>query len=423
MISTHWSEPHEPSEAELRGLDVLARLAADLIERKVAEEALRRSEERLRRFYESNMLGIFYWNINGDITDANDKFLSIVGYSREELVSGQIDWVNMTPPEYRHLDEASVIELKTTGFNNEPFEKVYLHKNGTHIPIIIAGAMLDDERINGVAFVLEITERKRAELALKALNDDLDKLVQQRTTQLREKDQILLMQSRQAAMGEMIGNISHQWRQPLNILGMQLQQLQLFYELGKFSKELLDKNVAGSMEVIQYMSKTIDDFRNFFRPDKEKSRFKILESINTCLLLMEGSLRNPLIDVDVVANDDPLIYGFPNEFAQVILNIMNNARDAIVERNVPEPKVTITIVNEGGCAVVTVTDNAGGIPEDIINKVFDPYFTTKGPQQGTGVGLFMSKAIIEKNMGGRLTAVKISGGTEFRIEVERGNPA
>jgi C4-dicarboxylate-specific signal transduction histidine kinase len=192
--------------------------------------------------------------------------------------------------------------------------------------------------------------------------------------------------------------------------------------LGKFNKELLNKNVSGSMEVIQHMSKTIDDFRNFFKPDKEKFEFNVLESINTCLSLMEGNLKSPQINVDVIANDDPVIYGYPNEFAQVILNIMNNARDAFIERNVSDPKVTIKICNNDRCVVVTVTDNAGGIPEDIINKVFDPYFTTKGPQQGTGVGLFMSKAIIEKNMGGRLRVGNIADGAEFKIEVANGNP-
>jgi len=263
----------------------------------------------------------------------------------------------------------------------------------------------------------DITARKQAEDDLKKLNDDLENMVTQRTAELREKDQMLMMQSRQAAMGEMIGNISHQWRQPLNILGMQLQQLQLFYDLGQFNEELLGKNVARSMEIIKHMSKTIDDFRNYFKPDKEKTEFNVHESIKTSLSLLEGSLKNPLIDVAVVANDDPTIYGFPNEFAQVILNIMNNARDVFIERNVSGSKVHIEIFSESKNAVVTIADNAGGIPEDIINKVFDPYFTTKGPQQGTGVGLFMSKAIIEKNMGGRLTVRNIADGAEFRIEV------
>jgi PAS domain S-box-containing protein len=140
------------------------------LEQQVADRtsALRASDARLRRFYESNLIGIIYWNMNGEITDANDKFLTLVGYSREELKTGQIDWVNLTPAEYRHLDEAAVIELKATGVNKEPFEKVYIRKDGTHIPIIIAGSMIDEERFNGVAFVIDISERKRAEEQIKA---------------------------------------------------------------------------------------------------------------------------------------------------------------------------------------------------------------------------------------------------------------
>jgi PAS domain S-box-containing protein len=148
--------------------DTLVVTFNDITERQRAEEMLRESEQRLRRFYESGLLGVLFWNTRGQVTDANDKFLEMVGYSRSELAAGRIDWVNMTPPEYRHLDEASVVELKATGVNRTPFEKEYVRKDGTRIPILIAGAMLDDERVNGVAFVLDISDRKRAEHALRA---------------------------------------------------------------------------------------------------------------------------------------------------------------------------------------------------------------------------------------------------------------
>jgi PAS domain S-box-containing protein len=134
--------------------------------RQSAEEALRESEHRLRRLYESALIGVIYWNMNGQIMDANDKFLEMVGYNRDELVAGLIDWGNMTPPEFRHLDDASVVELKVTGVNKTPFEKEYIRKDGTRVPIVLAGAMLDENRFNGVAFVLDITERKRAEETL-----------------------------------------------------------------------------------------------------------------------------------------------------------------------------------------------------------------------------------------------------------------
>jgi PAS domain S-box-containing protein len=139
----------------------------DITERERNEEALLQSEHRLRRVYESGMLGMFYWNMSGQIIDANDKFLKMVGYTRDELEAGKIDWINMTPPEFRHLDDNSVKELQSTGANRTPFEKEYIRKDGTRMPIIIAGAILDEEHYNGAAFVLDITDRKRAEKALR----------------------------------------------------------------------------------------------------------------------------------------------------------------------------------------------------------------------------------------------------------------
>lgn len=160
----------------------------DITERKRAEKALRESEQRLRRFYESGLVGVIYWNMRGQITDANDKFLEMVGYTRDELVAGQIDWVNMTPPEYRHLDDASVAELTATGVNRTPYEKEYIRKDGTRIPILIAGAMLDEARFNGVAFVLDITERKQAGAQLA---DQLDELRRWQAVTLGRETRIL----------------------------------------------------------------------------------------------------------------------------------------------------------------------------------------------------------------------------------------
>lgn len=282
-----------------------------------------------------------------------------------------------------------------------------------------------EEKLHEQAKQLEtgIAERQVAQdaLAVKQLQlEELNRLLEERvfTTvhELRQKDQILIKQSRQAAMGEMIGNIAHQWRQPLNTLGLMIQKLLLFYDLGQFNRELLDHTVTSSMLLIEHMSKTIDNFKNYFRPDKDKIEFNVHETIANTLSLLEGSLQNPAISIEIVAKDKPVINGYQNEFAQALLNIMINARDISIERKIVDPILTITTSCEDGCAVVTVADNAGGIPEEIMGKIFDPYFTTKGPQ-GTGVGLFMSKSIIEKNMGGRLEVRNTPEGAEFRIEV------
>jgi len=262
----------------------------------------------------------------------------------------------------------------------------------------------------------EAEDRKRRKEAEEALLKETHERLRT-LEELHDKDQLLLQQSRQAAMGEMIGNIAHQWRQPLNTLGLIVQQLPLFHDLGELNRESLEKCVSQSMELIKHMSRTIDDFRNFFRPGREKSEFRVAETLENTLTLIGDSFRNQRIGIEVFAQDDPAIYGFPNEFAQTLLNILNNARDALTERGTADPRVTITICTESERAVVTIADNAGGIPEELIDRIFEPYFTTKGPQQGTGVGLFMSKTIIEKNMGGMLSARNTGDGAEFRIEV------
>jgi PAS domain S-box-containing protein/putative nucleotidyltransferase with HDIG domain len=144
----------------------------DITERKQAEEKLKESSDRLRRFYESDLMGVLYWNMNGQIVDANDKFLDMLGYSRDDLANGRINWIDMTPPEYRHLDDDSVVELKATGVNKKPFEKEYIRKDGTRVPILLAGAMLDEERFNGVAFVLDISDRKQLERSIEKQREE-----------------------------------------------------------------------------------------------------------------------------------------------------------------------------------------------------------------------------------------------------------
>ena len=156
-------QPRNWTPEEIKLVEQVVERTWHVVQRMRAEKALQESEEKHRRFFESNLIGVIYWNMENKIIDANDKFLEIVGYSREDLDSGRINWSEMTPPEYRYLDEISIAELNETGVNRVPFEKVYIHKDGTHIPILIAGAMLDEARFNGVAFVLDITERKKSE--------------------------------------------------------------------------------------------------------------------------------------------------------------------------------------------------------------------------------------------------------------------
>src|SRR6185369_1071899 len=200
-------------------------------------------------------------------------------------------------------------------------------------------------------------------------------------------------------------------------LGLKIQQLGLSYEYGDFSKELLDANIDKAMEIVCHLSQTIDDFRDFSMPDKEKSLFRVDQVIAKTVSLIEESFREKRIRVDVDTIGELQVSGYPNEYSQVLLNILMNAKDALLERGTNDARVTVRAWMENGKAVVTITDNAGGIKDEIMGNVFDAYFTTKNLGKGTGIGMFMSKKIIENNMGGRLTVKNVAGGAEFRIEV------
>ena len=258
----------------------------------------------------------------------------------------------------------------------------------------------------------EVVQRKKARQAVKKEMT----IRMQAMEELREKERLLIQQSRQAAMGEMIGNIAHQWRQPLNTLGLYIQELPIVFEMGGFTKGYLDGTVEKSMQLVFHMSQTIDDFRNFFKPNKEKASFPLKDIIQNTVSLVEKSFSYQGIEICCFPGEEIHVEGYLNEFSQVLLNIMNNAKDVFLDRNIEHPILQVESFLKGKKAVVTVTDNGGGVPENIIENLFDPYFTTKGPV-GTGVGLFMSKVIIEKSMNGKLSVRNTGHGAEFRIEV------
>jgi len=268
-----------------------------------------------------------------------------------------------------------------------------------------------------ISFALENLERearrKRTEAALQAEIEERLRTAEE----LRLKDRLMMQQGRLAAMGEMIGNIAHQWRQPLNTLGLVVQRIAFFYKTGGFNKEFLESSADEAMRLIQHMSRTIDDFRDFFRTDKEKVVFDVNQAIRQTVALVEMSFRDERIAISINNAGNPRINGYPNEYSQVILSILHNARDAFAERTVDKAAISINSFMEETKIVVTIADNAGGISDDILDKIFDPYFTTKGPDKGTGIGLFMAKNIIENSMSGRLTVHNTGDGAEFRIEV------
>ncbi|MBI2354149.1 MAG: PAS domain S-box protein [Deltaproteobacteria bacterium] len=270
----------------------------------------------------------------------------------------------------------------------------------------------------------EIAERQQAQealavkqLQLEEINDALASGINEAVSELRRKDQMLIQQNRLAAMGEMINNIAHQWRQPLNNIGLIVQNLHLSYESGEMTIGEMNREVGKAMDVIMHMSRTIDDFRNFFRPDKQKCGFVVNKVVADSLDFVAASIESSNIRVEVTADTEVGAFGYPNEYAQVLLNILSNAREALIEKAVAKRLISIRVTSENNRSVVAIRDNGGGIPEGFLPKIFDPYFTTKEPGKGTGIGLYMSKVIIEQHMGGRLSARNVERGAEFRIEL------
>jgi signal transduction histidine kinase len=254
---------------------------------------------------------------------------------------------------------------------------------------------------------------------LEELNRELDIRVKEAIRENSQKEQMLIQQSRLAAMGEMIGNIAHQWRQPLNTLGLIVQNIYYTYEAHELNQEYLEHSMNKSKKLTSLMSKTIDDFRNFFRPDKLQEEFFLSERVRSVSELISASYKNHSITIETELDDALHSVGYPNEFSQVLLNILTNAKDALIEQNVEKPTVWVRSFEENLSIVLEIEDNAGGISEEIIDKIFEPYFTTKDKSVGTGIGLYMSKMIIENNMGGKISVYNGKYGAIFRIEIAK----
>lgn len=256
-------------------------------------------------------------------------------------------------------------------------------------------------------------------LELEEHNKELEKRVEEEVAKNRAKDKLMFQQAKMASMGEMLGNISHQWRQPL----MEISSLFLPIE-AKINMNLpidnqeLQESISKLNEITKYMSNTIDDFRNFFLKDKEKIHFELLEQINSTVNIISGSLKVHDIKLDIIIQKNPTMLGYKNEYSQVLINIINNARDVLVQRKIKNPQIKIIISEMHGNIVTSVQDNAGGINVKPIEQIFEPFFTNE-KSNGSGIGLFMSKLIIENNMDGNLKVENKNDGALFTIIIPK----
>ena len=230
-------------------------------------------------------------------------------------------------------------------------------------------------------------------------------------------EEMLLQQSRLAKSGEMIANITHQFRQPLNNLSYILMNLRKRYENKRLDEAYFDKKVKQANEQVQFLSKTIEDFKSFYAPSKQKENFLIKEAIDSSYTILSAEFKKKNIDFELIfqTNEDINIYGIKNELSQVVLAILSNASDALKDKE--EPKIVVTVSSTDAEVLLSFEDNAGGIKKKDLEKIFDPYFSTK--EEGTGIGLYLVKLIIEKSFEGKISVDNTKSGACFRLYFER----
>ena len=260
---------------------------------------------------------------------------------------------------------------------------------------------------------------------LKNLNKNLNKEVKLQVETLREQEQMMIQQAKLAEMGDMLSDISHQWKQPLTILSMQLENMQLDMEDMGIKNDLINEYFIESFALIKHMSTTVEDFKNFYRQDTEKRTFNIYKAIEDVVNIEKSIFYKYTIKNEIISDiTDTEFFGFYGQFKQVVLSLTNNAIDQIIEKyeegnlQKGEGKISFTIIKKANTISITISDNAGGIEKSILSKIFIPYFTTKEKKGGSGIGLYMAKTIIEKNFNGMLSVKNNQFGADFRITLD-----
>jgi len=400
-------------------------ITVDLTEEVQTKEALQRSEDRYRVLVENLPIGIAVLDKNSNVTSSNSKVRE--WFDKLDFESDSC-CINIFGEGYKGVFCSSCPGYLSfrDGKSHDKVNKVMIDGAERYFKLTSI-PMFEDDEIDSVIMTYEdITEMFRREMLLKErqdellkLNDEMEDRVKQEVYKNIEQTKIMIHQSRLAAMGEMIGNIAHQWRQPLNALTLNVFEMKYTFDSGDLTKKYMEQFINKVESIASKMSRTIDDFRNFYDVNKEREVFNVFDCVKSALNIIDVSYRNYNIELGISCEGDLFIVGFPNEYAQVILNILENAKDALIERKVAKPGIDISIYSEEDNVVLEITDNAGGIEEGLIERVFDPYFTTKDEGKGTGIGLYMSKMIIENNMNGFVKVYNTNKGVTFKVSVRK----
>lgn len=262
-------------------------------------------------------------------------------------------------------------------------------------------------------FLKRYDERQKE---LDDLNKQLEKRIEEEVNLAKENHKRYEQQAKMAAMGEMMDAVAHQWKQPLNALSMMSDMLIDDFQENLVNKEYIDDLSDNTQLQIEHMISTLNEFRNFFRPKETKENFGIKRSLSSVLVLINDEFMKNNINVHIQSDKEILIYGIENEFKHLVLNVINNAKDAFNEREVRIRDIFISFSKNEESVLLEIIDSAGGVPDHIIDDIFKPEVTTKKEGKGTGIGLYMSVQIAEK-LGGKLSVKNVDNGASFSLEI------
>ena len=356
-------------------------IALDITLKKEREKELKQAYT----VFENAHDGIIITDANANIINVNKAFERNTGYflvdvkgKNPKLLKSDIQDVDFYKNMWEEINLSNYWEGEI--INKRKDGKLYVER-------LKISTVYNEEKklINYIALFSDITLQKEQQKLIK------------------ENEKILYQQSKMAAMGEMIGNIAHQWRQPLSVISVSASGIKLYQEEGLYSKEDSKDFIEAILNSTKYLSDTIDDFRNFYKEDLEKINFEVKKSIDKTINLLKTEFIKEDIAVIYLGEPNIFIHGIENQFLQVTMNILNNAKDALIEKEIKNRHIFIDVYEENAKTYIEIQDNAGGVNEDIIEHVFEPYFTTKHKSLGTGIGLYMSEEIVTKQLNGKLS--------------------
>jgi PAS domain S-box-containing protein len=416
--------PHVFTPTRITVLKLLASQAAISLENTRLYRDLEKREAKIRRLVDANIMGIFIWNFEGQIIEANEAFLQMVEYSREDLVSGRLNWNDLTPAEWRDLSERVVAELKATG-TRQPYEKEYFRKDGSRVPVLVGAAIFEESQNEGVSFVLNLSEQKRAEDALRRSQ-----------AHLAEAQAELAHVTRVTALGELTASIAHEINQPLAAVvtnaNAGLRWLSGDSPNLAEAREAIGRIIRDGKRASDVISRMRALFKN---ASTAKERFDINKVIEEVVIFAQSEVQRNRISLKTqLANDLPLIMGDRIQLQQVLLNLLINAIEAISaagegprELWVSSQKVT-EIPGESGKSrfavkaldhaewthvLIAVRDSGPGLDPNSLGRLFDPFYTTK--PQGLGMGLAISRSIVEAHEGRLWATANTPRGAVFQF--------